>query len=72
MKIKLKAFIGGYSFDFSANCANDLMKEIIKTVFRSEIQTARNKTDAVLNTAVILDIDERTVWRTLANGKSDL
>ncbi len=65
MKLKLKIYVAGHSIELQTNGVADMKKQIIRRVFEQELGHARNKTDAVLNTAVLLDVDERTVWRVI-------
>jgi hypothetical protein len=43
----------------------DFKLAIVRRVFEREYQTCESKSHAVLNTAIILDVDERYVWRLL-------
>ena len=56
-----------------ANCYKelraDLLRSVILGVYRRELSIARNKTDAVLNTAVFLDLSVSHVWEIIKNGK---
>ena len=71
MKLKLKIFVAGHSIELQTNGVADVKQQVIRKVFERELKYARNKTDAVLNTAVLLDVDERTVWRVIdEHGKN--
>lgn len=50
---------------FSLLNIKSLTDRIIRDVCRQELAGAKNQTDAILNTAVVLGISERTVWRGL-------
>jgi hypothetical protein len=52
------------SFAIITESMSDLKRQIVLAIFQAESTNghAKNKTEAVLNTAVICDIDETTVW----------
>jgi hypothetical protein len=71
--ITAKITIAGRQVTIRAECFKDLKADIaaalIRQVYRRELNNTENKTRAVINTAVILDIGENTVWRALENGR---
>ena len=58
-----------------ANCYKelraDLLRSVILGVYRRELGIRRNKTDAVKNTAVVLDLSYSHVWEVIKNREKE-
>ena len=65
--IILKGHLNGNSVDIKAENMKEIRTKIILLVFKKELLTCKSKTDAVLNTSVILDISEPTIWKVIKN-----
>ena len=62
MKIKIKMKLNGMEYELEGKSLKELKHQIIVQTVEQEKKISKNITDAVLNTAVLLEIDERTVW----------
>ena len=55
-------------FDLLKLCRQAITQKIILGTYRRHLRVARNKSDAVMETALKLGISERSVWRVVINN----
>lgn len=69
MKIKIKIAVDGELFEFEGDrlsrVRDDAIKSVIQKIFKRELEIAGNKTNAVYNTAALLDMSTSTIWNTI-------
>ena len=72
MDIKIKIF--GRELNLVADNLKDLREEfklaVVTKIFQREYARSASKSSAVLNTAAILDVDERYVWKILKDWET--
>jgi hypothetical protein len=66
LKIKIKIAVDGEAFEFEGDrlsqVRDDAIKSVIQKIYKRELEIAGNKTNAVYNTAALLDISTSTIW----------
>jgi hypothetical protein len=71
VKIKIKIVINGEVFEFEgerlSQVKDDAIKSVIRRIYKRELEIAGNKTNAVYNTAALLDISTSTIWNAVKN-----
>jgi hypothetical protein len=68
--IKTNIEVNGQSYDIQAQDTRELTRELIKAVYQTEFAICGTKSGAVLNTSVILNVGEATIWRVINAGSS--
>ncbi len=69
--IKARISIDGGDVDVEVNSMKQLSIELVNKVLKNEMARTGTKTAAVENTAVLLNITERTVWNYLNKRVED-
>ncbi len=73
--IHVKITVAGRQVTIKANnfqdLKGDLARTLIRHIYKKELAAANNKTGAVLNTSVLLEISEKTVWKALEDGRKE-
>ena len=62
-KLEIKVRLSNGSFKVEADSHGDIISEIVRAVFKREMQYCRTKSEAEYNTSVLLGMSERNIRR---------